>query len=69
MSEAVRKPKWVLAQNRALNLRPCGPELREALRTLAKAHGEEMYLYALRVLREHVEAQSGTSTATEDATR
>jgi hypothetical protein len=39
----------------ALNLRPCPTGLRDALRVLAQAEGEELYKYALRVLREHVD--------------
>ena len=55
MSEAVRKPNRRLDYNRALNLRPCPAELRDSLRALAQAHGQELYQYVLQVLRRHVQ--------------
>jgi hypothetical protein len=38
----------------ALNIRPCPPELREALRALAAAEGMPLYQYLLAILTQHV---------------
>jgi hypothetical protein len=42
----------------ALNIRPCPPQLREALRALAQAEGLPLYTYLLGVLEQHVACTS-----------
>jgi predicted HicB family RNase H-like nuclease len=42
-------------EGKALNVRPITPELREALRGLARDAGQELYQYVIRVLTAHVE--------------
>jgi hypothetical protein len=41
-------------EGKGLNLRPCPPELRDALRALAQAEGKRLYEYLLGVLAQHV---------------
>jgi len=56
----------------ALNIRPCPPELRDALRALAEAEGRRLYEYLLKVLDQHVQdrrrpaaTHAGTASARE----
>jgi hypothetical protein len=41
-------------EGKGLNVRPCPPELRDALRALAQAEGKPFYAYLLAVLARHV---------------
>jgi hypothetical protein len=52
----------------ALNLRPCPPALRVALRQLARAKGQRMHPYILALLADHVAVQTGAQVSdfTED---
>lgn len=47
----------------ALNIRPCPPALREALRALAEAEGRPLYEYLLIVLGQHVQERRRRPTA------
>jgi hypothetical protein len=42
---------------KGLNLRPIHPELRTALRALARAQGLPLYAYVIRLLQAHVVSQ------------
>jgi hypothetical protein len=42
-------------QGKGLNLRPCPPELRQALLELAHAKGLRLYPYVFEVLAQHVQ--------------
>jgi hypothetical protein len=52
----------------ALHLRPCPPELRDALRALAEAEGRRLYEYLLTVLDQHVQERRRPSTEASTAT-
>jgi predicted HicB family RNase H-like nuclease len=44
----------VYLEGSALNIRPCPPALREALRALAEAEGLPLYAYLIGILEQHV---------------
>ena len=45
-----------------LNLRPCPPDLRQALAELAKGEGLKLYAYVFEVLEQHVRERRQAST-------
>jgi hypothetical protein len=50
-------PAGAQSPAKGLNLRPVHPELRAALRALARAHGLPLYTYVIRLLQAHVVSQ------------
>ena len=50
-------PPGIQVPAKALNVRPVSPELRAALRALARAEGLRLYPYVIRVLQAHVVRQ------------